>query len=145
MIGFSTRDKRYCKNTTAAPAKATFNDLPALKAIINGHDFWKMRPEIPKDNRDTSKSAFGNQNAHQSIYHLHKSFEKIYGLYETCSRTFEDFLLALDALSNTRLTHQIINPGTYITVQYTCHGHAVNVDMYLANSSEYTQVHIQYL
>ena len=43
---------------------------------------------------------------------MYKHFEKIHGFCETYSKTFEDFLSALDAVSNDKLTYKIIDPVT---------------------------------
>ena len=43
---------------------------------------------------------------------VHKSTEKYIGFYDTYSIVFEDFLFSLDALSNARLIHHMLDLPT---------------------------------
>ena len=53
-----------------------------------------------------------------------KVLRKYVGFYDTYSHAFEDICPALDALSNSRLTHQIIHPH-----MLDCHVKAMCYDL----------------
>ena len=65
------------------------------------------KQEFLENNHAPQQPSFGEQNAE-----IFTAYTKSLQKYLTYTSAFEDFSSALDALSNARLTHQIIDPIT---------------------------------
>ena len=115
---------RVLENKTIVLARIAFSDLQALKSRINGHDedfdvLETIQIFLKMTDQRFQKMTMTLNNYHLVIKMPIKAFTvytkvlRIYvSFYDMYSRAFDNFLPALDALSNIRLTHQIINPVT---------------------------------
>ena len=94
---------------TTALAKATFNDPQALKTRNNIVD--NLMNFLTMMNKKFHKMTVTLSNHHQAIRVLTNAFAaymkalgKYREFYDTYNRSFQDFLLAVDTLSNAQMT-----------------------------------------